>query len=53
MNLMEIKIPNAIILETKVPLEHRNYYYIYNRGNNRIDLFLETENYYHFLRLYA
>ena len=26
---------------------------IYNRGNNGIDVFLETENYYYFLRLYA
>ena len=40
-------------METKVPLSHGNYYHIYNRGNNRIDLFYEPENYYHFLRLYA
>ncbi|TRX35380.1 hypothetical protein FNW52_11710 [Flavobacterium sp. ZT3R18] len=32
---------------------HGNYYHIYNRGNNGIDIFLENENYYHFLRLYA
>ena len=40
-------------METKVPLTHGNYYHIYNRGNNGINVFLETENYYHFLRLYA
>ena len=35
-----------------IPLENGKYYHIYNRGNNGIDLFYETENYYHFLRLY-
>lgn len=40
-------------MEAKVPLLHGNYYHIYNRGNNGIDVFLENENYYHFLRLYA
>jgi len=40
-------------MEAKVPLLHGNYYHIYNRGNNGIDVFLEHENYYHFLRLYA
>ena len=39
--------------EIKQPLIAGNYYHIYNRGNNGIDVFLETENYYHFLRLYA
>lgn len=34
------------------PLINGNYYHIYNRGNNRDDIFYETENYYHFLRLY-
>lgn len=34
------------------PLIQGNYYHIYNRGNNGIDLFLEKENYSHFLRLY-
>ena len=28
------------------------FYHIYNRGNNREDLFLTDENYYYFLRLY-
>jgi REP element-mobilizing transposase RayT len=40
-------------MEQKVALLHGNYYHIYNRGNNGIDVFLENENYYHFLRLYA
>jgi putative transposase len=35
-----------------IPLENGKYYHIYNRGNNGIDLFYETENYQHFLRLY-
>jgi len=36
----------------KVLLEGGNYYHIYNRGNNGDNIFYETENYYHFLRLY-
>ncbi len=40
-------------MEIKEPIIYGNYYHIYNRGNNGIDVFLETENYYHFLRLYA
>jgi REP element-mobilizing transposase RayT len=40
-------------MEIKEPIIHGNYYHIYNRGNNGIDIFLETESYYHFLRLYA
>jgi len=40
-------------MEEKVLLEFGNYYHIYNRGNNGINVFLEDENYYHFLRLYA
>ena len=40
-------------MEIKQPILHGNYYHIYNRGNNGIDIFFENENYYHFLRLYA
>jgi putative transposase len=40
-------------MEIKEPILHGNYYHIYNRGNNGIDIFLENENYYHFLRLYT
>jgi putative transposase len=39
---------NAII-----PLIPGNYYHIYNRGNNRENLFHEVRNYECFLRLYA
>lgn len=35
-----------------IPLEHGKYYHIYNRGNNSIDLFFDTDSYYHFLKLY-
>jgi putative transposase len=35
-----------------IPLENGNYYYIYNRGNNGIDVFFDSESYYHFLRLF-
>ena len=35
-----------------IPLEKGNYYHIYNRGNNSIDIFFDSESYYHFLRLY-
>ena len=40
-------------MEVKEPILYGNYYHIYNRGNNSIDIFLETENYHYFLRLYA
>lgn len=33
-------------------LEKGNYYHLYNRGNNGIDVFFDNESYYHFLRLY-
>ena len=35
------------------PLEYGQYYHIYNRGNNREDIFFEARNYRHFLELYA
>lgn len=34
------------------PLEPGMFYHVYNRGNNGIDLFYDTDCYYHFLRLY-
>lgn len=40
-------------MEAKEPIIHGHYYHIYNRGNNGIDIFFETENYHYFLRLYA
>jgi len=36
-----------------IPLQSRQYYHIYNRGNNKEPLFLETRNYAYFLKLYA
>ncbi|MGZ0015444.1 transposase [Yeosuana sp. AK3] len=40
-------------MEVKEPILYGNYYHIYNRGNNVIDIFFETGNYHYFLRLYA
>ena len=34
------------------PLVPGKYYHIYNRGNNREDLFRNNDNYLHFLKLY-
>jgi len=36
-----------------IPLQPGKYYYIYNRGNNRENIFLEERNYPYFLRHYA
>ncbi|WP_281238880.1 hypothetical protein [Flavobacterium praedii] len=36
----------------KEPLVSGNYYHIYNRGNNGIDIFFENSNYEYFLKLY-
>ena len=33
------------------PLRSEQYYHIYNRGNNREDIFLEEKNYFYFLDL--
>lgn len=38
--------------QLKQTIEYGQYYHIYNRGNNRNDIFFETDNYNHFLRLY-
>ena len=40
-------------MEKKTPILHGNYYHIYNRGNNRGDVFFEADNYNYFLKLYA
>jgi len=34
-------------------LQYGQYYHIYNRGNNREDIFIEEGNYRYFMRLYA
>lgn len=36
-----------------VPLQYGKYYHIYNRGNNRENIFFEKRNYRHFLELHA
>ncbi|MDX9696104.1 MAG: hypothetical protein RBT49_09960 [Bacteroidales bacterium] len=36
----------------KVPIEYGKYYHIYNRGNNYEDLFINEEDYLHFLFIY-
>ena len=33
----------------KIPLQQGCYYHIYNRGNNRQNIFFENENYTYFL----
>lgn len=40
-------------MSTTTPLLPGQLYHIYNRGNNRENLFLETRNYDYFMRLYA
>jgi REP element-mobilizing transposase RayT len=46
-------VPWSLIVSKPVPLQPGSYYHIYNRGNNRENLFLEKRNYHHFLKLYA
>ena len=40
-------------MTSPAPLEHGQYYHIYNRGNNRETIFVEDRNYRYFLKLYA
>lgn len=37
----------------ETPLKENCFYHIYNRGNNRENLFLEERNYQYFLKLYS
>ncbi len=39
-------------MELKVPIIKANYYHIYNRGNNKSDIFFENDNYLYFLKKY-
>ncbi len=39
-------------MHTVTPLTPGHYYHIYNRGNNKENLFLEERNYRYFLQLY-
>ena len=38
--------------QIKEPIEQGSYYHIYNRGNNRCDVFFDVDSYYYFLKLY-
>ena len=40
-------------MTTPPSLANGTYYHIYNRGNNRENIFIETRNYYHFMQLYT
>jgi len=40
-------------MQKTVPIEYGEYYHIYNRGNNRENIFFEERNYEHFLKLYV
>ena len=40
-------------MQKSIPLAPGKYYHIYNRGNNRENIFFEERNYPYFLRLYA
>ena len=37
----------------RIPIEHGKFYHIWNRGNNRENLFYSSHNYEYFIRLYA
>jgi len=43
----------GIHMSKPISLEYGNYYHIYNRGNNRENIFIEKRNYRYFLNLYA
>ena len=40
-------------MQKSIPLEPGKYYHIYNRGNNRENIFFEERNYVYFMQLYA
>jgi len=39
-------------VQANIPLEPGHYYHIYNRGNNRENIFIEERNYLYFMQLY-
>lgn len=39
-------------MQAIIPLEPGHYYHIYNRGNNRENIFIEERNYRYFMQLY-
>ena len=40
-------------MRRRIPLLPGRFYHIYNRGNNRENLFIEERNYHYFMRLHA
>jgi REP element-mobilizing transposase RayT len=46
-----LQIIDYIMVQT-IPLIEGNYYHIYNRGNNREDIFIDEGNYFYFLKLW-
>ena len=40
-------------MSNPIPLQYGKYYHVYNRGNNRENIFVEERNYRYFLQLYA
>lgn len=40
-------------MEKSTALEPGKYYHVYNRGNNRENIFFEERNYHYFMQLYA
>ena len=40
-------------MQKVIPLEPSKYYHIYDRGNNRENIFFEERNYHYFMKLYA
>ena len=42
-----------IIMSKPAPLQYGCYYHIYNRGNNRENIFIEKRNYIYFMQLYT
>ena len=39
-------------MQVNIPLEPGHYYHIFNRGNNRENIFFEERNYRYFMQLY-
>lgn len=42
-----------ILDDRTLPLETRQYYHIFNRGNSKLNIFYNTENYHYFLKKYV
>ncbi len=40
-------------MSTTPPLQYGGTYHVYNRGNNRENIFIEEHNYRYFMKLYA